>query len=392
MVIAVSAVIGAGIIVVFGDRAPLGLGTVPRAFAQPGPTGPTGGSGGDGFGGPPFPMQPPGMPDGPGAYNGGSYPGPDQDNGISIYNSGAPQYPDDSQGGHNQAPNYPQQLPPANGSQPPDYDAPLQAPQPQRAPQEPAQNQPSGQRPQQNAPQQQEPTTVTVTVTASSAPPTSPAPPTPSTPPDNSNGSQKVDQQSDVHHEGDEDRSDQCPGNVSPLGTFDNVDPNQSASITVKNIKPFVLPANEINDFFGQHELTFQIAPGTPDNYANAFREAAKRWNEAQQTIDVHEIGPTKWYDAVGPSLIFNVLDSDPPKTAHGGTPLAQETPGGSRLEPAQITAWSQAFVQSDVDPEGGDRCDGPRNRACARPGPLVQRRDDVLQGGPVASDVANPP
>lgn len=86
-------------------------------------------------GGPPFPLQPPDMPSGPPTgYNSGSYPAPDQGNGISIYNSDAPQSPG-GQGGYQQGSSYPQQLQPANGTQPPNYDAPLQtAAQPSVAP------------------------------------------------------------------------------------------------------------------------------------------------------------------------------------------------------------------------------------------------------------------
>ncbi|MHA7662208.1 hypothetical protein [Mycolicibacterium sp. HS_4_1] len=121
------AVLVAGVVVINRDTpGEAGLSALPGATGQPPPTGPTGGSGGGSGGAPPFPMQPPDMPSGPpNGYNSGSYPAPDQGNGISIYNSGAPQSPS-GQDGSQQAPNYPQQLQPANGSQPPDYDAPLQ--------------------------------------------------------------------------------------------------------------------------------------------------------------------------------------------------------------------------------------------------------------------------
>ena len=105
-VLAVAAVLMAGVVVVDrDDAAGVGLSALPGATGQP--TGPTGGAGsGGGLGGPPFPMQPPGMPDGPGAYNGGSYPAPDQGNGISLYNPD--QQSAGSPGGYQQAPNYPQ--------------------------------------------------------------------------------------------------------------------------------------------------------------------------------------------------------------------------------------------------------------------------------------------
>lgn len=119
---AILAVLLAGVITTRVERGAT-LTALPGATAQPEPSGPTGGPGGGG--GPPFPLQPPEMPGPPSAYNSGSYPAPDQGNGISIYNSNAPQSPG-SQGSYSQAPNHPQQLQPANGTQPPDYDAPLQ--------------------------------------------------------------------------------------------------------------------------------------------------------------------------------------------------------------------------------------------------------------------------
>lgn len=135
-VLAVTSVLVAGVVVFDrDDTGGVGLSALPGATGQPAPTGPTGGPGGGSGGAPPFPMQPPEMPSGPpNGYNSGSYPAPDQGNGISIYNSGAPQGPG-SQNGYQQGSNDSQQLQPANGSQPPDYDAPLQtAAQPSVAP------------------------------------------------------------------------------------------------------------------------------------------------------------------------------------------------------------------------------------------------------------------
>jgi hypothetical protein len=338
-----AAVMLAGIVVIDRDHSGgVGLSALPGATGQPAPTGPTGGGSGGGMGGPPFPLQPPDMPSGPpNGYNSGAYPAPDQGNGISIYNSDAPQSPG-SQDGYQQAPNYPQQLQPANGTQPPNYDAPLQTAQPQQAPQHPAQNQPNEQQPQQNS-QQQRPTTVTMTVTASSEPATSPAPsPTASAPPGNDNGSSNNGQQnSDTKHENTDDRSDKCPGNVAPMYANDNVDPTETKPMTVKDFSPFAEFGNLINNGFDQHELTFQIANGTPDRFAKAFREAVKRWNDAQKKIAVHEVGPTSWYDFVGPSLTFNVLDSDPPKASDGGGYFPAET----SLREERISAWSKGFA-----------------------------------------------
>ncbi|QPG67703.1 hypothetical protein [Mycolicibacterium mucogenicum] len=132
------------------------IAALPGATAQPSIPGGggSGGSGGNG-GGPPFPMQPPAMPDAPGSYNGGSYPAPFQGNGIDIHNPAeqpaqAPQ----------QQPNFqqtnPQQLQPANGQQPPDYDSPLQTAQARPQQQQPNQQQQTQQQEQQQNQQDQE--------------------------------------------------------------------------------------------------------------------------------------------------------------------------------------------------------------------------------------------
>lgn len=161
-VLAVTSVLVAGVVVIDLDNTGgVGLSALPGATGQPAPTGPTGGGSGGGSGnGPAFPMQPPDMPSGPpNGYNSGSYPAPDQGNGISIYNSGAPESPG-SQGGYQQGSNNPQQLQPANGSQPPNYDAPLQtAAQPSVAPTQ-APHSAAQQQPQPSQVQQPEPSQV----------------------------------------------------------------------------------------------------------------------------------------------------------------------------------------------------------------------------------------
>jgi hypothetical protein len=123
-----------------------GPGAMPRARADC-PPDCGGGSSGSGSSGPAFPMQPPDMPSPPEGYNSGSYPAPDQANGISIYNPS--QQSPGSQGGYPQYPQQGQPGPPANGVQPPNYDAPAQG----SAPQQPAAQQP-GQAPQQQPVQQ----------------------------------------------------------------------------------------------------------------------------------------------------------------------------------------------------------------------------------------------
>ncbi|WP_420063349.1 hypothetical protein [Mycobacteroides chelonae] len=147
------------------DR-PTGIGAinlVPGATADPtGPPGPTGGmtdGGGSQF-------QPPQMPSSMPDYQGGNQPPLNQDNGISIYNSGAPQV---GQQAGQQAGQQPQQggQQPQHGTQPPDYQTATpytqgpgkanpdyQAPQ-QNSPQQGSQQQP--QQGQQQQPNQQQP-------------------------------------------------------------------------------------------------------------------------------------------------------------------------------------------------------------------------------------------
>ncbi len=152
---------GAGVVVLlwfsataFGLAVPdsySGPGAMPRARADC-PPDCGGSSGGSNLGSNGSQFQPPQMPDPPGQYQGGanSYPGLDQDNGISLYNPAAGQS-GPAQGGYSPYPAQGQPGPPANGVQPPNYDAPLQA----QAPQQPVQQAPAQQGPQQPAQQPQ---------------------------------------------------------------------------------------------------------------------------------------------------------------------------------------------------------------------------------------------
>ncbi|MDO3013278.1 matrixin family metalloprotease [Mycobacteroides abscessus subsp. abscessus] len=361
--VAVGALIAAGVVVTLSDRGVWGPVAIPRAEAQPAPTGATGGGSGGGFGAPPFPLQPPGMPDGPGGYSNGYYPAPDQSWGINIYETG-PQAPAGSQGGYYQAPNYPQQqLQPANGTQPPDYDAPLQ-PQPNqtvpRASSLPQRQQPAeqpSQPAQQQAPQQHSPQPVTQQPSPEpSQQPVTPQSSAPAQPGQGNNGSSNNGQQNsdNAKDEGDDDRSDKCPGNVSPLYANDNVDSAETKPMTVKDPSPFIADkgmGQVRSRWGGKTELTFHVADGTPDVYAKAFREAAKRWNAAQNKVDVHEVGPTAWYDIYGPDVTFKVADADPPKGANGG-PIA------GRAEGDAITLFSQT-VAPPKDPKGVEQLTG---------------------------------
>ncbi len=138
---------------------PIGIGAinlVPGATADP--TGPTGGPGGGMTDGGGSQFQPPSMPNSVPDYQGGNQPPLDQSNGISIYNSGAPQAGQQSgQQGGQPAQQGAQQ--PQHGTQPPDYQTATpytqgpgkanpeyQAPQ-QNSPQQGAQQQPQNQQP-----------------------------------------------------------------------------------------------------------------------------------------------------------------------------------------------------------------------------------------------------
>lgn len=123
-----------------------GPGAMPRARADCPPDcgGSSGGSNSFGPNGSQF--QPPQMPDPPGQYQSGanSYPGLDQNNGISLYNPGAGQGSEPAQGGYA---SQGQPGPPANGVQPPNYDAPpsAQASAPQQGSAGPQQPSPGAQ-------------------------------------------------------------------------------------------------------------------------------------------------------------------------------------------------------------------------------------------------------
>ncbi len=129
---AIFAVVLAAAITTTNDHGGSTISALPGATADP--TGPTGGPGGDGgFNGGQF--QPPGMPSPPGGYDGGSYPPPGQsDYGVDI-NSPSAQAPEYSQAPQHPQQSYPQRQQPVHGTQPPDYDQPLQS----AAPSAPAQ-------------------------------------------------------------------------------------------------------------------------------------------------------------------------------------------------------------------------------------------------------------
>lgn len=157
--LAVAAIVIGGVKIASDHTLPgSGFSTVQTAAADPtgGPTGSPGGPGG--MNGSQFspPAQPPSMPD----YQGGiNQPPLDQNSGISIYNSGNPQAPQQVPG--QQAGQQPQQAQqPAHGTQIPDYQTATPFTQGPGRPnpdyQGPQQNSPQqGQQPQQ--PQQQQP-------------------------------------------------------------------------------------------------------------------------------------------------------------------------------------------------------------------------------------------
>lgn len=160
-VVAIIALAAGGAKVVDDNTVPgSGFSAVATVAADPtGPGGPTGGPGMDG--GQQF--QPPQMPSSMPDYQGGSNQPPmDQNSGISIYNSGAPQAGQQAPG--QQAGQQPQQgQQPQHGSQQPDYQTatpytqgPGQANPDYQAPQQGNQPQ-QGQQPQQQQPSQQQP-------------------------------------------------------------------------------------------------------------------------------------------------------------------------------------------------------------------------------------------
>ncbi|WP_236738234.1 hypothetical protein [Mycobacteroides abscessus] len=136
-----------------------GFSTVQTAAADPtGAPGPTGGPGMDG--GQQF--QPPQMPSSMPEYQGGNQPPMNQDNGISIYQTGAQGAP--QQGSQSGGQQQPQQGwdQPAHGTQPPNYETATPftqgpgRPNPDyQGPQQQAPQQNSPQQPQQQQPQQQ---------------------------------------------------------------------------------------------------------------------------------------------------------------------------------------------------------------------------------------------
>ncbi|KRQ19752.1 MULTISPECIES: hypothetical protein [Mycobacteroides] len=132
---------------VAGDHTLPGSGFSTVATVAADPSGPTGGPGGDGgMNGSQF--QPPGLPPQQPDYQGGiNQPPLDQNSGISIYNSGNPQAPQQVPG--QQAGQQPQQAQqPAHGTQIPDYQTATPYTQ------GPGKANPDYQAPQQNAPQQ----------------------------------------------------------------------------------------------------------------------------------------------------------------------------------------------------------------------------------------------
>lgn len=228
------------------------------------PTGPTGGpgSGPGGMNGSQF--QPPGLPPQMPDYQGGiNQPPLDQNNGISIYNSGNPQAPQQASG--QQGAQQPQQGwdQPAHGTQIPDYQTnpgytqgpgkpnpDYQAPQQGNQIQQPQQGdqQPASQVPTQQPTQTQ--------------PPTQTQFPTETQGPDQQDGNQK--KNSRGKNRPDEDKSDQCPGNVSvsPDGVVDIKDPN-----------PFRFHGDGSNSVKNR-ELTYEIHT----KFASEFRTAIDNW------------------------------------------------------------------------------------------------------------------
>lgn len=146
--IAVCAIVIGGTRIADSQYSPgIGFSTVQTAAADP--TGPTGSPGGPGGGMNGSQFQPPGLPPQMPDYQGGNNQPPlDQNSGISIYNSGAPQAGQQAGGqqGSQQQPQQAQQ--PQHGTQIPDYQTATPYTQ------GPGRANPDYQAPQQNSPQQ----------------------------------------------------------------------------------------------------------------------------------------------------------------------------------------------------------------------------------------------
>lgn len=343
-VTAVAVVIVGGVKVTSDHTTPgSGFSTIATGAADP--TGPTGGPDPGGMNGGQF--QPPGLPPQQPDYQGRiNQPPLDQNGGISIYNTGAqgaPQQAAGQQGGQQ-----PEGQQPLHGTQIPDYQTATpytegpgkanpdyQAPQQGNQGQQPQQG---NQQPQSQAPTQQPTQTVP---TETQAPTQTPTPsPTQTQSPDQN----KQEKDDDTQHENDDDRSDKCPGNVSPLWANENVILNETKPIVIKDYSPFAQLSDDVNDAFGQDELTYQFDKSVSAPFREAFNEAAKRWNDAQKAIpenkriDVHEVGPTGFFDVVGPSLKIFERDGDPPILPSGDMSPANRSKG-------QIEYWPKGFV-----------------------------------------------
>nr|WP_237161221.1 matrixin family metalloprotease [Mycobacteroides salmoniphilum] len=239
-----------------------GFSTIATGAADP--TGPTGGPGDGGMNGSQF--QPPGLPPQMPDYQGGiNQPPLNQDNGISIYNTGAPQ-----QGGQRapgqQSGQQPEGQQPLHGTQIPDYQTATpytqgpgkanpdyQAPQQGNQAQQPQQG---NQQPASQAPTQQP--TQTQASTQSQAP-------TETQGPDQQDGNQdKQKKNSRSKKKPDDKKSDQCKGNVSvsPDGVVD-----------IKNADPFRFHGDGSNSVKNR-ELTYEVHT----KWAKEYRQAIENW------------------------------------------------------------------------------------------------------------------
>ncbi|MBV0919354.1 matrixin family protein [Mycobacteroides chelonae] len=206
-------------------------------------------------------FQPPGLPPQMPDYQGGiNQPPLNQDNGISIYNTGAPQQvgqqapgQQDGQQPESQQPQHGTQIPDYQTATPytqgpgkanPDYQAPQQgnqAQQPQQGNQQPA---------------SQAPTQTQV--------PTQSQPPTETQGPGQQDGNQS-DSDKMEKHEGDNDKSKECPGNVTET-------PN---SVEVKNADPFRNHGRDSNSVVNR-ELKYSV----DTKWSSEFNKAMDAWKK----------------------------------------------------------------------------------------------------------------
>lgn len=260
-VTAVSALLVGGVKAISDYTTPgSGFSTIATGAADP--TGPTGGpgSGPGGMNGSQF--QPPGLPPQMPDYQGGiNQPPLDQNNGISIYNSGNPQAPQQASG--QQGAQQPQQGwdQPAHGTQIPDYQTNPGYTQGPGKPNPDYQAPQQGNQVQQSQQGDQQPASQAPTQTQA---PTQSQAPTETQGPGQQDGNQS-DSDKLEKHEGDNDKSPECPGNVTET----------PSGVEVKNADPFRNHGRDSNSVINR-ELKYSV----DTKWSPEFNKAMDAWKK----------------------------------------------------------------------------------------------------------------